>query len=148
MGPVRLTLAPHHANVRIARLVAGSVCRMAGLAESLTDDIRLAIGEACGRAVSAHEEHGIADEIAFEIETDASTVSVSVQDRAPGGPGEVTHLLSDEPADEAKPASLSEALTLPDAIAIIEGLADELEVRTSPSGTTVFMHWRVADPEN
>ena len=38
MGPVRLSLVPHHANVRIARLVATSVCRLSDLDDELTDD--------------------------------------------------------------------------------------------------------------
>ncbi|WP_432537345.1 ATP-binding protein [Kineococcus arenarius] len=48
---LRFTPLPEH--VRTARLVAVSVARRAGFGEDQLDEIRIAIGEACARAVSA-----------------------------------------------------------------------------------------------
>lgn len=154
MGPVRLLLAPHHANVRIARLIAGSVCRMAGYPEALNHDVRLAIGEACGRAVSAHRDRGIEGPVTIEIEqvdANGAMVCVAVLDRAPrdaratnGGPGEGAAVNQ----EVTGPTSLSDAITMPDPLTIIAGLADELEVRTTPAGGTVLIRWHLASSDN
>ena len=47
--------------MRTARLVAVAVARRAGVADELLDEVRLAIGEACTRAVALHRRHGLAD---------------------------------------------------------------------------------------
>jgi serine/threonine-protein kinase RsbW len=49
---VRFSALPEH--VRTARLVAAAVGRKNGLAEHILDEVRIAVGEACSRAVSAH----------------------------------------------------------------------------------------------
>ncbi|MDS1270013.1 ATP-binding protein [Lipingzhangella sp. LS1_29] len=54
MAVVQLTISALPAHVRTARLMATSVARRAGIAESTLDEIRLAVGEACSRAVEAH----------------------------------------------------------------------------------------------
>ena len=48
---VRFTALPAH--VRTARLVAAAVARRCGLDEAVLDEVRLAVGEACSRAVDA-----------------------------------------------------------------------------------------------
>src|SRR5437867_4459398 len=47
---IRFTALPAH--VRTARLIAAAVARRIGIEGSLLDEIRLAVGEACSRAVS------------------------------------------------------------------------------------------------
>ena len=47
--------------MRTARLVGVAVARRAGVAEELLDEVRLAIGEACTRAVALHRRYGLAD---------------------------------------------------------------------------------------
>lgn len=54
MAVVQLSISALPAHVRTARLIATSVARRAGIAESTLDEIRLAVGEACSRAVEAH----------------------------------------------------------------------------------------------
>lgn len=140
MDPVRLTLAPRASNVRIARLVAAEVCRVSGLDEPLVDDVRLAAGEACGRAVAAQVDHGVTDHVEVDIEASAALVSVSVRDHAPGGADETTRLRHENLPEEG--GDLDEALALPDAIALLAALSDELEIRTSTAGADVRMQWR------
>src|SRR5215467_2902162 len=54
MATVEVTFTPLPAHVRTARLVATAVARRSGIPESLLDEVRLAVGEACSRAVEAH----------------------------------------------------------------------------------------------
>ncbi|GAA4969623.1 ATP-binding protein [Kineococcus glutinatus] len=51
MPTVALRFSPLAEHVRTARLVAVAVARRAGFPESQLDEIRIAIGEACARAV-------------------------------------------------------------------------------------------------
>src|SRR5215469_5549474 len=52
-----MTFTPLPAHVRTARLVATAVARRSGVAEALLDEVRLAVGEACSRAVEVHQEY-------------------------------------------------------------------------------------------
>src|SRR5262245_28475817 len=54
MATVEVTFTALPAHVRTARLVATAVARRSGVAESLMDEVRLAVGEACSRAVETH----------------------------------------------------------------------------------------------
>lgn len=74
MATVRLGFSPAPAHVRTARLVAVAVARRAGVAEGLLDEVRLAVGEACSRAVALHRRHGCADLVEVEMD-DAAVVS-------------------------------------------------------------------------
>ena len=57
MATVEVTFPPLPAHVRTARLVATAVARRSGIDESLLDEVRLAVGEACSRAVEAHRKY-------------------------------------------------------------------------------------------
>ena len=57
MPTVEMTFTPLPAHVRTARLVATAVARRSGVPEALLDEVRLAVGEACSRAVELHQEH-------------------------------------------------------------------------------------------
>ena len=48
---VTLRLPPHAAHVRTARLIAAAMARRSGVGEDVLDEVRLAVGEACARAV-------------------------------------------------------------------------------------------------
>lgn len=82
MPTVRLSFTPSAAHVRTARLVAVAVARRAGVSAELYDEIRLAIGEACSRAVALHRQHGLADLVEVVL-TDGAGFSIRVTDRAP-----------------------------------------------------------------
>ena len=64
---VRLSFSPDPAYVRTVRMVAVAVARRAGVADELLDEIRLAIGEACTRAVKVHRRGGLADPISAHL---------------------------------------------------------------------------------
>jgi histidine kinase-like protein len=82
MATVRLSFSPYPAHVRTARLVGVAVARRAGVADATLDEVRLAIGEACSRAVALHRRHGLSDPIDVELRDD-DQFTVRVTDRAP-----------------------------------------------------------------
>jgi anti-sigma regulatory factor (Ser/Thr protein kinase) len=142
MSTVRLAFSPAPVHVRTARLVGVAVARRAGVAEELLDEVRLAIGEACTRAVALHRQYGLADLVLVEMSDDQS-YTVRVIDRAPieAGLG-LTALPPDELANEAL---TDEALTVGVGFAILAGFVDDLQVRPVEVGigTEVRMVWPV-----
>ena len=52
MATVELRFSALPAHVRTARLVAAAVARRSGVDEAVLDEVRLAVGEACSRAVA------------------------------------------------------------------------------------------------
>jgi anti-sigma regulatory factor (Ser/Thr protein kinase) len=82
MPTVRLAFTPAAAHVRTARLVAVAVARRAGVSAELFDEIRLAIGEACSRAVALHRQHGLTDLVEVAL-SDTAGFTIRVTDRAP-----------------------------------------------------------------
>jgi len=79
---VVLRLPASAAHVRTARLVAAAMARRSGVDEGLLDEVRLAVGEACARAVRLHERYGVDEPVTVEF-GDVERFSVSVIDRAP-----------------------------------------------------------------
>src|SRR6266516_5443137 len=112
MSTVRLGFSPAPAHVRTARLVAVAVARRAGVPEDLLDEVRLAVGEACSRAVALHRRHRRHDLIEVAM-TDGERFTVRVRDHAPAG---------------AWPGS-----TVPDAVALVSHATAAVPHR-NPSG--------------
>jgi hypothetical protein len=137
-----------------------AVARRAGVSADLHDEIRLAIGEACSRAVSLHRDHSIPDLVEVVIGDD-DRFTVRVVDRAPidaalgqalGDPAELADpvALLDEPAGPATGADLDaeeavaeEAVAVGMRLALLAGLVDDLTVRPADHGpgTEVRMSW-------
>jgi anti-sigma regulatory factor (Ser/Thr protein kinase) len=142
MSTVRLAFSPAPVHVRTARLVGVAVARRAGVAEELLDEVRLAIGEACTRAVALHQQYGLPDLVQMEMSDDQS-YTVRVIDRAPieAGLG-LTALPPDELANESL---TDEALTVGVGFALLAGFVDDLQVRPVDVGigTEVRMVWPV-----
>ncbi len=145
MATVEVTFSPLPAHVRTARLVATAVARRSGVDESLLDEVRLAVGEACSRAVEAHRRHCPAEPVKIEMSDQGERFVVVVSDHAPTGaassaspapagtnghgPGSLVH-----GADDAGiPAGFG--------LAVISGLADDVRVSSTSSGVTVRMSW-------
>src|SRR6516165_2336387 len=84
MATVEVTFTPLPVHVRTARLVATAVARRSGVAESLLDEVRLAVGEACSRAVEAHLRHCPGQPIHVALTDDGERFEVVVTDAAPG----------------------------------------------------------------
>lgn len=83
MATVEVTFTPLPAHVRTARLVATAVARRSGVDESLLDEVRLAVGEACSRAVEAHQKHCPKQPIRVALTDDGERFEVVVTDAAP-----------------------------------------------------------------
>jgi anti-sigma regulatory factor (Ser/Thr protein kinase) len=143
MSTVRLAFSPAPVHVRTARLVGVAVARRAGVAEELLDEVRLAIGEACTRAVALHRQYRLPDLVQVEM-SDGQSYIVRVIDRAPieAGLG-LAALPPDELADEAL---TDEALTVGVGFALLAGFVEDLQVRPVDEGigTEVRMVWPVS----
>ena len=84
---LRFSALPEH--VRTARLVAAAVARRAGVDEAVLDEVRLAVGEACTRAVGLHQSSGIEAPVRVLLIEEEKKFSIEVGDEAPGSvPGE------------------------------------------------------------
>lgn len=123
-GGVELRFPPTPGQVRTARLVAAAVARRAQLEEVRLDELRLAVGEACARAVRRCQLSACTD-----------AVLLLVDDTGPG--------LVIEVADAASPAGQDEADD-PVVLSLLRGLADEVQVLPGDGGAggRVRMFWR------
>lgn len=150
MPSVRLSFSPAPAHVRTARLVGVAVARRVGVAEELLEEIRLAIGEACSRAVALHRSNGLSDLIDVAI-VDDEQFTVRVVDRAPvdDGPfavgGDPRQLLIEAglPSVGRPDALVEEAVVAGMSLALLAGLVDDLDVLPVRGGfgTEVRMSW-------
>jgi anti-sigma regulatory factor (Ser/Thr protein kinase) len=145
MPTVRLQFSPAPVHVRTARLVGVAVARRAGVAESVLDEVRLAIGEACSRAVALHQRYGLTDLVLVEM-TDSPDYTVRVTDRAPVVEAVRTvedAALMDLGEGPSADGLSEEAVAAEMALALLTGLVDDLRVRPAAEGpgTEVSMTW-------
>jgi serine/threonine-protein kinase RsbW len=135
IATVELTFSPLPVHVRTARLVATAVARRGGVEEALLDEVRLAVGEACSRAVEAHQQQCPAEPVRVELRDGSDRFEVVVTDRVP----------NDDPAGEGTTevspdlAELNGDLNL--GFAVIAGLADDVDIASTPSGVEITMSW-------
>src|SRR3954454_10052620 len=78
---VRFSALPAH--VRTARLVAAAVARRSGVDEAVLDEVRLAVGEACSRAVDLHRRHCPSEPVTLSLTDAGTSFHVEVVDAAP-----------------------------------------------------------------
>jgi len=153
MATVEVTFTPLPVHVRTARLVATAVARRSGVAESLLDEVRLAVGEACSRAVEAHMLHCPEQPIRVSLTDDGERFEVVVTDAVPdaehGMPTGTVAANGTSAVHAAAPAGFAAVdgevpLQLPDGVglAVIAGLADDVRVAPAGSGTSVTMSWK------
>jgi anti-sigma regulatory factor (Ser/Thr protein kinase) len=139
MAYVELTFSPLPSHVRTARLVVVAAARRAGLDDSLVDELRLALGEACSRAVGLHVKHAPKEPVRVSVSDDATGLTVTVADRGPAaGPrsGDLSAELFDSADDDV------DDIVDPDvSLAVISGLVDECDMDVTGTGTTVTMRW-------
>jgi len=158
MATVEVTFTPLPAHVRTARLVATAVARRSGVDESLLDEVRLAVGEACSRAVEAHRKHCPGQPIRVALTDDGERFEVVVTDAAPPDTDDAS---PDHAAAVAAPAGGGSTtagaapaagaagkdgviLQLPAGVglAVITGLADDVRISPAGGGTSVAMSWK------
>ena len=149
VATVEMSFTPLPAHVRTARLVATAVARRSGVDEALLDEVRLAVGEACSRAVEAHQEYCPAEPVRVALTgTDGRfevvVTDTAVQDAEAAGPGDgITGgggtAGGDRPAAAGKPAPQTVPVEL--GLAVIEGLADDVEIARTKAGLSIRMSW-------
>ncbi|WP_255953304.1 ATP-binding protein [Streptomyces odontomachi] len=128
---LRFSALPEH--VRTARLVAAAVARRSGVEEAVLDEVRLAVGEACTRAVGLHQSNGVSAPVRVLLIEDEKQFSIEVGDEAPHatvGPGGAGA------GAEADGESEDEM-----GLAVISGLVDDVEVKTDEAGGHIRMSW-------
>lgn len=118
---LRFTALPEH--VRTARLVAMAVARRVGLGDETLEEVRLAVGEACVRAVSRTGAASLKEPVEVELSDDDGVFEVVVRDHAGGLQRSEVDLMS---------------------LTLVEGLAHEVRVGDGPggSGGSLRMVWR------
>ncbi len=152
MATVEVTFTPLPAHVRTARLVATAVARRSGVDESLLDEVRLAVGEACSRAVEAHRRHCPAEPVRIEMTDQDQRFVVTVSDHAPTAPvrsaaapatdnGIHDRAGGDSIGYEAIGHDGGSAFPAGFGLAVISGLAEDVRVLSTSSGVSVRMSW-------
>ena len=126
MATVEVSFTPLPAHVRTARLVATAVARRSGVSESLMDEVRLAVGEACSRAVETHALYCPDEPVKVALSNQAGRFEIEVVNagRLPGADGADGTLM---------PPGFS--------LAVIAGLADDVQINETEGGTSVKMSW-------
>lgn len=156
MATVEMSFTPLPAHVRTARLVATAVARRSGVDEALLDEVRLAVGEACSRAVEAHQEFCPREPVRVALTGTNGRFEVVVTDRVAAGNG--------TPAGAAQPGSAAGGKGQPAGggageapglqpvgpaelgLAVIEGLADDVDIARTKAGVVIRMSWPTAGP--
>ncbi|MCM2577696.1 ATP-binding protein [Streptomyces meridianus] len=138
---LRFSALPEH--VRTARLVAAAVARRAGVDEAVLDEVRLAVGEACSRAVGLHEVNELTTPVRVLLIEDEKKFSIEVGDEAP-------HTPAGRPAESAGRPGAGEPSRGAGGdeeddmgLAVISGLVDDVEVSAGESGGSIRMSWPV-----
>lgn len=118
---LRFTALPEH--VRTARLVAMAVARRVGLGEETLEEVRLAVGEACVRAVSRTSAAGVDEPVEVKLTDDDGVFVVVVTDHA----GECQ-------ASDVDQMSLT----------LVQGLAHDVQLDDGPGGAggALRLVWR------
>ncbi|MEU9098940.1 ATP-binding protein [Streptomyces sp. NPDC048361] len=145
MATVELRFSAQPEHVRTARLVAAAVARRAGVDEAVLDEVRLAVGEACSRAVGLHRSHGIESPVHVVLTEEEKLFSIEVGDGVPGsgvGASAVPGVRGSAPADELDDGAEDEM-----GLAVISGLVDDVEVTSGDSGGVIRMSWPTTPSE-
>ena len=147
MATVTLRLPPSAAHVRTARLVAAAMARRSGVGEECLDEVRLAVCEACARAVRRHNRYEVTEPVTVEF-VDQERFRVTVLDAAPSAnrePAEAGNGLGSRTGD--LPGADLEPWTDPTAealgLALLGAVVHDLTVEERPEqdGTRLTMSW-------
>lgn len=147
MATVELRFGALPAHVRTARLVAAAVARRSGVDDALIDEVKLAVGEACARALALHQRHAPAQQVVVELREDEHDFVVIVRDL---GPDDAVPLIPAARGEEL-PSLLESVVGVDDGVAsaplqlaLISGLVDELTVQRDAGATSVRMRWKLS----
>ena len=141
MATVELRFSALPAHVRTARLVAAALARRAGLEEPLLDEVRLAVGEACSRAVQLHLRQCPQVPVRVVLDDAPPGFQVAVYDQAPERDPQDG---SDALEDFAESLALAHPpLPAGVGLAVISGLVDDVHIDTGRQGAVVTMRWPI-----
>ena len=149
MATVEMSFTPLLVHVRTARLVATAVARRSGVEEALLDEVRLAVGEACSRAVEAHQAHCPDEPVRVELTGGNGRFEVVVTDAAEPGQDDGTSSSAQPAGWPAPGGGVSNGSGPPDqslppeglGLAVIAGLADDVQFARTPAGLSIKMSW-------
>ncbi|MFD8078833.1 ATP-binding protein [Streptomyces sp. NPDC059718] len=156
MPTVELLFSALPEHVRTARLVAAAVARRAGVDEAVLDEVRLAVGEACSRAVGLYRSSGADRPVRVVLTEEEKKFSIEVGDKSPEAderPADAASVPSargDSPAEHSEPLpdgspSSSDSSEAEDegqmGLAVISGLVDDVEVFSGEYGDVIRMSW-------
>lgn len=143
MALVELNFPARPVHVRTARQVAVALGRRAELAEESLEEVRLAVAEACGLALSVSRNGATSESVAVDFDdTDGLTVEVRVDTRLP----EATGTAAFEVLAGAAQAGIDDADELPAgaALAVLTELTPMLDAVTSAGGMRLRLSWPAA----
>jgi anti-sigma regulatory factor (Ser/Thr protein kinase) len=161
MATVELTFSARPVHVRTARLIVTAVARRSGVAESLLDEVRLAVGEACSRAVEAHQRNCPEEPVRLELNDGNHRFEVVVSDNvpgddatggvpatapsdgspAPGSPSGGSPVSGTAAAGRSDAAAWDEVGAAELGLAVIAGLADDVMISSTSKGVEIRMSW-------
>jgi anti-sigma regulatory factor (Ser/Thr protein kinase) len=133
MPTVELLFSAQPEHVRTARLVAAQVARRAGVEEASLDEVRLAVGEACSRAVGLHRSNGVEEPVRVLLTEEEKKFSIEVVDEVPGAASGGAGPDADDPAGPEDEGEMG--------LAVISGLVDDVEVLDGEHGGVIRMTW-------
>ncbi len=147
MPTVTVSFSALPAHVRTARFIAASVARRAGVPETVLDEVRLAVSEACSLAVRLHRASAPDVPVELRMIEEDKRFRIEVVDAVPRArPADDIYAALDLADDEG--VVLGEGAAAADlqareriGLAVITGLVDVVEVEYLPSGTVVAMAW-------
>ena len=142
---VSLRFAPLPEHVRTARLVAVAMARRAGVEDGLLDEVRLAVGEACSRAVGLHRSAAPGEPVLVRFAPPGERFRVEVADLVTGGPVPKQEDGGDGESAGFDPNGGGAEVDM--GLAVLRGLVDDLEVETVPAGGVIRMGWPVHHPD-
>jgi hypothetical protein len=173
MPTVELQISALPVHVRTARLVAAALGRRLGLDAVTIDEVKLAVGEACSRAVGVHLAAAAPAPIVVQFQDDDDILEIRVLDCGVGGTGRHPGIDAERglhggsaeaalaAADDLFAAAASSAGEPPEleqsvevaglasrlGLAVIAGLVDDMSVTprnlTGESGSVVTMRWPI-----
>jgi serine/threonine-protein kinase RsbW len=148
VATVELSFSALPAHVRTARLVAAAVARRSGVDEAVLDEVRLAVGEACSRAVHLHRRHCPERPVLVTLTDDIEAFRVVVTDEAPGDDSSGIVSFDELTANDDLDFDEIDVASPGVGLAVITSLVDDVVVepsgRADGNGLVVRMTWPVS----
>jgi serine/threonine-protein kinase RsbW len=139
---VELSFPAQPIHVRTARQVAVTLARRAELAEEILDEVRLAVAEACGLALSVLRNSPLGETVAVDFDdSNGLTVEVRAGRVLPAATGTAALEIVAKAADNAIAAA---ELSAGASVAVLTELAPLLDASTSEQGMRLKLSWPAA----